>query len=163
MIKFEHACYTDSGVVDVDITAPLYFWEDLSVYDYSITDIPYTLADHINDRDFKLDDFSHERLRLVSEDLLDDIVWRLNCWRELYLKCAVCLERNEWKDPSEAKVVRASQRDALCQIIQLLPASYNQKRIVRFDCRTLAVMCEDHNYCSVSDEWDALCEWAKQW
>lgn len=133
--------------VTVDITAPLYWWKEADTYRCGKEQNSCSTMHKIHDKEFTLDDFSHEHLTHWShygelcidwladlEDLIDD----LNFAREKYLETK---DKTYW-----------------WQMIQLLPSSYNQKRTVQLNYQVLKSMYfarKNHKL----DEWRQFCEW----
>lgn len=109
----EHRKYLRQIFVSMDITAPLYWWKEFDTYKVGTVANSCSTMHKIADREFELDDFSHEHLFSDELGLLLNIIDALNGARELYL---------EEKD-----------KDDWWQMIQLLPSSYNQKRTVTMD------------------------------
>ena len=100
----------------------------------------------IADKEFELDDFSHEHLIVASINSLKRTIEDLNACREAYLS-------DEIKDPEWKKEI-------WWQLIQLLPSSYNQTRTVQLNyevLRNIYFARKDHKL----DEWHKFCEWIK--
>lgn len=96
----------------------------------------------ITEKEFVLDDFSHEHLFIDDEaiDFLKHLISGLNFYR--------------------AKYIQTKNKDYWWQIIQLLPSSYNQKRTIMLNYETLANIYKsrkDHKL----DEWRDFCKWIK--
>lgn len=162
-----HAKYRRMITVYLDITAPLYWWKEFDTYKVGTVANSCSTMHKIAEKEFTLDDFSHEHL-LLLEDLDDEfeieayndsdgsmeylyntspyqflvlLVGMLNKCRELYL---------ETKD-----------KEYWWQMIQLLPSSYNQKRTVMLNYEVLAgiyPMRKNHKL----DEWREFCQWIEQ-
>lgn len=133
--------------VQVDVTAPLYWWKEADQYKVgTVTDSCSTMH-KIHAKEFTLDDFSHEHLidyckegELLSSWLMDleDVINSLNLAREMYLESK---DKAYW-----------------WQMIQLLPSSYNQKRTWDLNYAVLKSIYharKDHKL----DEWHTLCSW----
>ena len=71
----------------------------------------------IAEKEFTLDDFSHEHL--IDNCLLESVIDELNIYRSIYLD----FDKNHIDDTPDF-----SKKDIWWQMIQLLPSSYNQKR-----------------------------------
>lgn len=137
--------------VYVDLTAPLYWWKEFDTYKVGTVANSCSTMHKICDKEFTLDDFSHEDLSNFCshpENILDPstilslTIMTLNACRESYLK--------EGKDKYFWR-----------QIIQLLPSSYNQKRTVMMNYEVLANIYKsrkDHKL----DEWRELCKWIEE-
>lgn len=92
----------------------------------------------IHEKEFTLEDFSHEHLLDAFEADLKRLVVSLNAARCRYL---------ETKDKA-----------FWWQMIQLLPSSYNQKRTVMLNYEVLANMYKSRRYHKL-DEWRMFCDW----
>lgn len=137
--------------VTVDITAPLYWWKEFDTYKVGTVANSCSTMHKIHDKEFTLDDFSHEHLdndELVwtdsdvgmysAIDVLGITIDTMNYCREKYLKTK---DKRYW-----------------WQMIQLLPSSYNQKRTVQLNYQVLKSMYfarRNHKL----DEWHILCDW----
>ena len=107
--------------VTMDITAPLYWWKEFDTYKVGTVANSCSTMHKIADKEFTLDDFSIEHLNNdVIEKPFKDIINCLNFFRELY--------------------VRNKDKDDWWQLIQLLPASYNQRRTVQLNYEVLLKM-----------------------
>ena len=106
----EHRKYMRQIFVSMDITAPLYWWKEFDTYKVGTTANSCSTMHKIADKEFTLDDFSHEHLFTQCEKTLQVLIDELNRQRNNYL-------------------VNKS-KDCWWQMIQLLPSSYNQKRTV---------------------------------
>lgn len=136
----DHRKFMRMITVYVDITAPLYWWKEYDTYKVGTVANSCSTMHKITDKEFTLDDFSHEHLASPLQDFMP-IINSLNTYRELYLE-----EKNKlwwW------------------QIIQLLPSSYNQKRTVMLNYEVLANMYKSRKNHKL-DEWHALCDWIEK-
>ena len=135
----DHAKFLRMINVTVDITAPLYWWKEFDTYKVGTVANSCSTMHKIHDKEFTLDDFSHEHL--YDTEPLKYIVKCLNQERCFYLD-----EKNKahwW------------------QMIQLLPTSYNQKRTVQLNYQVLKNMYfarRNHKL----DEWHTLCDWMQE-
>lgn len=85
-----------------------------------------------------LNDFSHDYLSPWNETVLHNLIVELNAISNDYL--------------------RTKDNNYLLEIIALLPQSYNQKRTVRFNRKTLeAIYSNQKNF--KLDEWRILYDW----
>ena len=136
----EHRKWNRMVTVTMDITAPLYWWKEYDTYKVGTVANSCSTMHKIQAKEFTLDDFSHEHLLpVVRERLEEDIEW-LNHYRELY---------NEHKD-----------KDFWWQMIQMLPASYNQKRTVHLNYEVLGTMYHQRRHHKL-DEWVEFCNTIK--
>lgn len=135
--------FMDSILVTVEITAPLYWWNDRILYYHgAIADVDI-LKYAIVDKEFSLEDFSTEHLYSDELEFFKEIIERLNGCRNLYLQS---------KNDESARV----QKDDWWQILQLLPSSYNLTRIETFDYNDLAYIYKNKRY-----ETDNIDEWCE--
>lgn len=134
MLKVENVEIKNKDYITADIIAPLYWWKEFDLgWDVPFKSSPITYAS-----EFTLDDFSHENLSPWNETVLHNLIVELNTIREDYL--------------------RTKDNNYLLQIVVLLPQSYNQKRTVRFNRKTLEAMRASQKN-SMLDEWRILCDW----
>ena len=92
----------------------------------------------IHEKEFTLDDFSHDHLTPWNETVLHNLIAELNANREAFLE-------------------RKSKED-WWQMIQLLPTSYNQKRTVMLNYEVLANIYKSRKNHKL-DEWHTFCDW----
>lgn len=174
----DHRKFMRMITVYVDITAPLYWWKEFDTYKVGTVANSCSTMHKIADKEFTLEDFSHEHLLwidpsdekvdLVLENLTVDCsgykdessvyspfgllnvtIEMLNKCRERYL---VALKTEE-ETGLPAKYI-------WWQMIQLLPSSYNQRRTVMLNYEVLANMYRSRKNHKL-DEWHVLCDWIK--
>ena len=92
----------------------------------------------IADKEFTVDDFSHEHLSDMSLKILDDVIKTLNYYRDF---ANLPNAKFQW-----------------WQMIQLLPSSYNQKRTVKLNYEVLVNMYHARKNHRL-DEWREFCKW----
>lgn len=139
--------FLKSIIVTCDITAPLYWWRELDRFMPNPTLNNIDMINKIYNKEFILDDFSHEHL-LTDEDVawgdytpytcLEHTIVILNSYRKKFLE--------------------TQDKKYLWQIIQLLPNSYNEKRKIQLSYATLLRIYE---FCKNRklDEWHDFCDW----
>ena len=107
----------------------------------------------IHEKEFTLEDFSHEHL-IVDDNVnhINMVAWLqkqidiLNEWRKTYL------------DVKNSSVSAEAAKKYWWQMIQLLPSSYNQKRTVMLNYEVLSniyISRREHKL----DEWQEFCRW----
>ena len=142
-----HAKYRRMITVYVDITAPLYFWKEFDTYKVGTVANSCSTMHKIADKEFTLDDFSHEQLLSVHDvdwgeviplNVFYELLRTLNRYRDLYLELK---DKKYW-----------------WQMIQLLPNSYNQKRTVMLNYEVLANIYKFRRSHKL-DEWRDFCKW----
>lgn len=164
----EHRKYMRMMPVYARITAPLYWWKEADTYKIGTVSNSCSTMHKIADKEFALNDFSHEHIPkgsdaysdtwdmktssmffpiniqdsiyFSSEDILDFIIQALNHYREKYLETK---DKKYW-----------------WQMIQLLPSSYNQTRNVMFNYEVLANIYRQRQNHKL-DEWIKFCNWIK--
>lgn len=144
----DHRKFMRMITVSADILAPLYWWKEYDTYKVGTVANSCSTMHKIADKEFTLDDFSHEHLeefsvrlgRIRPTKLLETIILCLNENREMYLK--------------------SQNKEYWWQMIQLLPSSYNQLRTVQLNYEVLYSIYfarKDHKL----DEWHTFCDWIK--
>jgi hypothetical protein len=124
--------------VTMDITAPLYFFKEISTYKVGTVCNSCSTMHTIHKKEFTLDDFSTEHLMDFSWNRLDDLITHLNWCRE--------------------KFIETKDKDYWWQIIQLLPTSYNQKRTLQLNYEVLTNIYKSRRNHKL-DEWRDFCIW----
>lgn len=112
----EHRKYLRMIHVTMDIVAPLYWWKEFDTYKVGTVANSCSTMHKLTAKPFEMSDFSNNKLGVESNAVLQTIVNILNKYRKDYLDSK---EKYFW-----------------WQMIQLLPASYNQRRTVDFDYET---------------------------
>lgn len=154
----EHRKYMRMMPVYVRITAPLYWWKEFDTYKVGTVANSCSTMHKIAEKEFTLDDFSHEHLlnmanndagdalflndanniRVDGDDLLGLTINVLNYYRGRYIKTK---DKRYW-----------------WQLIQLLPSSYNQTRNVMLNYEVLANIYRQRKGHKL-DEWREFCKW----
>ena len=134
----DHSKFMRMINVTCDITAPLYWWKEFDTYKVGTVRNSCSTMHTITDKEFTLDDFSHEHLNEGSLDILDRTIYHLNAYREEFLRTK---DKDEW-----------------WQIIQLLPSSYNQRATVQLNYAVLRNMYHSRKNHKL-DEWREFCRW----
>lgn len=146
----EHRKYLRQIFVSMDITAPLYWWKEFDTYKVGTVANSCSTMHKIHDKEFTLDDFSHEHLthcydydddiELVDyeeypnspHDVFGFVIKALNHYRNLYLETK---DKCHW-----------------WRMIQLLPSSYNQKRTITMNYENVVNMIHQRGNHKL-DEW----------
>lgn len=134
----DHSKFMRMINVTFDITAPLYYFKQVDTYKVGTVANSCSTMHKIADKEFTLDDFSHEHLNDRSKKNLEDTINELNINRELFLKTK---DKEYW-----------------WQMIQLLPSSYNQRRTMQMNyavLRNIYHSRKDHKL----DCWKDFCKW----
>ena len=136
----EHRKWNRMVTVTMDITAPLYWWKEYDTYKVGTVANSCSTMHKIQEKEFELDDFSHEHLGLYPKWLLSEVISKLNENREGF---------NKTKD-----------KDYWWNMIQLLPTSYNQKRTVHLNYEVLGTIYHQRRHHKL-DEWVEFCNTIK--
>lgn len=162
----EHAKYRRMIAVYVDVTAPMYLWSQIDTYKVGTVANSCSKMHKIHEKEFTVDDFSNEQLIVTSpleytdaktelidvegndtgilispRGLLDITIGCLNNYRQKYLETK---DKRWW-----------------WQMIQLLPASYNQKRTLMLNYETLSAIYRQRRNHKL-DEWHTFCAWIEE-
>lgn len=133
----DHRKFMRMITVYLDILAPLYWWKEFDTYKVATVANSCSTMHKIAEKEFTLEDFSHEHLYAPLQDLRP-MIDLLNMYRERYLETK---DKNDW-----------------WQTIQLLPSSYNQKRTVMLNYEVLANIYKSRKGHKL-DEWNSFCDW----
>lgn len=144
----DHRKFMRMMPVMVRITAPLYWWKEFDTYKVGTVANSCSTMHKIADKEFTLEDFSHEHLVCIST--LDYVVQELNCWRSRYIQYD--------EDPTVGENLKMSKKDIWWQLIQLLPSSYNQTRNAMLNYEVLYNMYHARKNHKL-DEWREFCKW----
>ena len=103
--------------VAVDITAPLYWWKEFDTYKVGTVSNSCSTMHKIHEKEFSVDDFSHEHLGKNPTVFLLETIRALNVARREFLETK---DKKYW-----------------WYLIQLLPMSYNQRRTGQLNYQVL--------------------------
>lgn len=172
----DHRKFMRMIAVYVDITAPLYWWKEFDTYKVGTVANSCSTMHKIADKEFTLEDFSHEHL-IGIDSMTDDaiisgkyplvdvtpykdkgIVYSplgvLNITIEMLNECRMKYLTALKTEPETG----LSAKDIWWQMIQLLPSSYNQRRTVMLNYEVLANMYRSRRNHKL-DEWHTFCDW----
>lgn len=134
--------------VMMDVTAPLYWWKEYDTYKVGTVANSCSTMHKIAEKEFTLDQFSHEWLLDSSLCCLENTIEHLNFWREKY----ILQSHKETRDES-----CVSAEECWMQMIQLLPSSYNQKRTLFLNYEVLWNMYQSRKGHKLQ-EWRRFCQ-----
>lgn len=151
----DHRKFMRMIIVYMDIIAPLYWWKEFDTYKVGTVANSCSTMHKIADKEFTLDDFSHEHLCDDELALLEEVIARLNMNRIVFIaKNDKQVDRySVMSDECYAKY----KKTLWWQMIQLLPSSYNQKRTVMLSYEVLANMYKSRKAHKL-DEWIEFCK-----
>lgn len=152
----DHRKFMRMITVYLDVTAPLYWWKEFDTYKVGTVANSCSTMHKIADKEFTLDDFSHEHLCDDELALLEEVIARLNMNRVVFIaKNDKQVDRyTVMSDECYAKY----KKTLWWQMIQLLPSSYNQRRTVMLNYEVLANMYKSRKNHKL-DEWHTFCDW----
>jgi len=149
--------------VQMDVTAPLYWWKEFETYKIGTVSNSCSTMHKIQAKEFTLDDFSWEHLisskdkeepiMMLSRPDFEDSDFELHSSIVLY---TIIEALNFYR----TKFLETKDKKYWWQIIQLLPTSYNQKRTIDLNYEVLAAQYrqrKDHKL----DEWRQYCDWIR--
>ena len=149
----DHRKFMRMIIVYVDITAPLYWWKEFDTYKVGTVANSCSTMHKIADKEFTLEDFSHEHLTALPLKALINTIDTINNCRNGYLAM-----KN--KPTKELKKRNEDLKEIWWQMIQLLPSSYNQRRTVMLNYEVLANMYRSRKNHKL-DCWHTFCDWIK--
>ena len=146
--NFAHRKFLRQAFVCMDITAPLYFWKEADQYKVGTVTNSCSTMHKIHDKEFTLDDFSHEHLYGNPDSYdVEDSIGMLNLTINVL---------NAWR----AEYILTKDKDAWWQMIQLLPSSYNQKRTITMNYENVFNILQQRQGHKL-DEWRSFVETLK--
>lgn len=145
----DHAKFMRMINVTMDVIAPLYWWSEYDTYKVGTVANSCSKMHKIADKEFTLDDFSHEHLTPAAIATIRTVIERLNFARKEFLKGR---KGSEFGMPSA--------KEYWWDMIQLLPSSYNQKRTVQLNYAVLRNMYHSRRNHKL-DEWHDFCSWVE--
>lgn len=149
----DHGKFMRMITVYVDITAPLYWWKEFDTYKIGTVANSCSTMHKIADKEFTIDDFSHEHLVPDAVNLLMNTIEVLNEARDVFINY------DKYYDKFKAELISDIDKKIVWwQMIQLLPSSYNQKRTVMLNYEVLKNMYHARKNHKL-DEWRDFCEW----
>lgn len=150
----DHRKFMRMITVYLDITAPLYWWKEFDTYKVGTVANSCSTMHKIADKEFTLDDFSHEHL--INCPLVESVPGRpelLNMQAISMLEVTIGV-----LNAARFNYLQTQDKKYWWQMIQLLPSSYNQKRTVMLNYEVLANMYKSRRNHKL-DEWHTLCDW----
>lgn len=139
----DHSKFMRMITVTVDITAPLYWWKEFDTYKVGTVRNSCSTMHKIHEKEFTLDDFSHEHLGAWQSEGGGDIhSGMINSLKKTIEHLNHC--RNEY--------LATKEKQWWWQLIQLLPSSYNQRATVQLNYAVLRNMYHSRKNHKL-DEW----------
>ena len=140
----DHSKFMRMINVTCDITAPLYWWKEFDTYKVGTVRNSCSTMHKIAEKEFTLDDFSHEHLSNYNLSALRGIICALNRARLEYINFPN-------SEPDTKKFL-------WWQMIQLLPNSYNQRSTMQMNYQVLRSIYHARKNHKLY-EWRDFCHW----
>ena len=165
----DHRKFMRMIAVYVDIMAPLYWWKEFDTYKVGTVANSCSTMHKIADKEFTLDDFSHEHLigsPIPNFEKLAHITEKAEDGNKCYsfgINATPCCFM-EWTigvlNAYRKLYIKTKDKRYWWQMIQLLPSSYNQRRTVMLNYEVLANMYKSRRHHKL-DEWHTFCDWVE--
>lgn len=165
----DHSKFMRMINVTCDITAPMYWWKEFDAYKVGTVRNSCSTMHKIHEKEFALDDFSHEHL-FGNGDMLkfdgrdnitnDDALAAVNVdgdWCYFTPKGYIQMTCNILNCFRE-KYLKTKYKKYWWQMIQLLPSSYNQRATVQLNYQVIKNMYHARKNHKL-DEWRDFCKW----
>lgn len=150
----DHRKFMRMIMVSLDIVAPLYWWKEFDQYKVGTVTNSCSTMHKIHAKEFTLDDFSCEYLIKESIEELENVIEKLNKFRNKFINW----KQSDFFIDNDSQLV--DKKVIWWQMIQLLPSSYNQRRTVMINYEVLANMYKSRKNHKL-DEWRDFCRWVE--
>lgn len=134
----DHRKYLRMIFVNVDVTAPLYWWKEYDTYKVATVANSTSTMHKIHSKPFSMDDFSCDHMTDGTKKFMETVVAELE---NIRLRFKETKSKEDWYD-----------------MIQLLPSSYNQMRTCTFNYETLINIYRARKNHKLA-EWHTFCDW----
>ena len=134
----DHRKYLRMVFVSVDVTAPLYWWNEYDTYKVATVANSTSTMHKIHSKPFSIDDFSCDHMTDGTKKFMETVVAELE---NIRLRFKETKSKDDWYD-----------------MIQLLPSSYNQMRTCTFNYETLINIYRARKNHKLA-EWHTFCDW----
>ena len=161
----DHRKFMRMIVAYLDITAPLYWWKEFDTYKVGTVANSCSTMHKIHEKEFTLDDFSHEHLIYDGIGDNNEAIWYKDPPENGPIKCQLMFTPLDALritigvlNTNREAYLKTKNKKYWLQMIQLLPSSYNQKRTVMLNYEVLANIYKSRRNHKL-DEWHTLCDW----
>ena len=146
----EHRKFLRQIFVSVDITAPLYWWKEFDTYKISTTANSTSTMHKIHSKEIEVSDFSIDDFDISITDNTVEL-----SFMDLFLNTVTDCEtlRKAYMETGDKRYWKA--------LIQLLPASYNQKRTVTMTYENLRNMYFQRKYHKLNEWSESFIRWVE--
>ena len=147
----EHRKFLRMIHVQMDVTAPLYWWKEADTHKVGTTTNSCSTMHKIAAKEFTLDDFSHEHL-IDDQDDFENENGQISSYKDfLYYDVLDVL------NTARRQYLETKDKKYWWQMIQLLPSSYNQRRTIDMNMETVLNILHQRSHHKL-DEWIELCD-----
>ena len=164
----DHRKFMRMITVYVDITAPLYWWKEFDTYKVGTVANSCSTMHKIHDKEFILDDFSHEHLIYDWVGDNNEAIWYKDPPENGPIKCQLMFTPLDALritigvlNTNREAYLKTKNKKYWWQMIQLLPSSYNQRRTVMLNYEVLANIYKSRRNHKL-DEWHTFCDWIEE-
>lgn len=164
----DHRKFMRMMPVYVQITAPLYWWEEFDTYKVGTVANSCSTMHKIQEKEFTLEDFSCEHL--ISDWIGDnnDAIWYKDPPKNGSIECPIIFSPLDALrttigvlNTNREAYLKTKTKSTWWQMIQLLPSSYNQTRNVMMNYEVLANIYKSRKNHKL-DEWREFCKWIEE-
>jgi hypothetical protein len=148
--NYAHRKFLRQIFVSMDITAPLYWWKEFDTYKVGTVANSCSTMHKIHEKEFELNDFSHEHLVYEFDD--GDGDYDKATWGEVSL-----LKTIEQLNRARNLYLDTKDKKYWWIMIQLLPTSFNQKRTVTMNYENVVNIIKQRTGHKL-DEWNIFCD-----
>lgn len=163
----EHRKYLRQIFVSMDITAPFYFWKDMSTYKIGVTSNSCSTMHKLTSKPITLDDFSIDdndddmdvidsEGEISSKGFFINVVANCEMYRQKYL----IYKQKAKLNPNKAKHYNSCAKRYWRKLVQLLPSAYNQKRTITMNYENVFNIIHQRQNHKLS-EFHTLCDTLK--
>lgn len=146
--------------VQMDVTAPLYWWKEFETYKIATVSNSCSTMHKIQAKEFTLDDFSCEHL-IPAVDMPHELWISSKDFEDGKLRPYDSLKiQIEMMNAAREAFLKTRDKVYWYQMIQLLPSSYNQKRTIDLNYEVLAAQYRQRKNHKL-DEWHQYCDWIR--
>ena len=136
----DHRKFIRQIFVSVDITAPLYWWQEYDTYKVATVANSTSTMHKIHSKAFEEEDFSTDHMTEETKKHFLDFV--------------------AYMEEVRKKFVETKDKTCWYDLIQMLPSSYNQLRTCTLNYETLSNIYYARKAHKLQ-EWHTLCDWIK--
>ena len=161
----DHRKFMRMITVYLDITAPLYWWKEFDTYKVGTVANSCSTMHKIAEKEFTLDDFSHEHLIYDGIGDNNEAIWYKDPPENGPIKCQLMFTPLDALritigvlNTNREAYLKTKNKKYWEQMIQLLPSSYNQRRTIMLNYEVLANIYKSRRNHKL-DEWHTFCDW----